>query len=238
MNTRKNRNQDRPDKAGPAIRDAASVLLFRDTDSGRRVLTGQRGSAAAFMPNKFVFPGGAIGTEDRDIDLATPLEPSCMSRLARTAPPEIVSMLAPCAVRELSEETGLMLAETSEQRQLHEHPSWRAFFDSGLTPSAKGLVYFYRALTPPGLPRRFDTRFFLGILGEVPLAGDPDDFSNASDELGRLQWSLVSDAQLLDLPYISRVVLKEALLVLKGERPPRSVPFHFFENGRKRIVRE
>lgn len=238
MNTRQNRNQDRPDTAAPAIRDAASVLLFRDTDSGRRVLTGQRGSAAAFMPNKFVFPGGAVGKEDRDVALATPLGPSCMSRLARTAPPEIVSMLAPCAVRELSEETGLMLAETSEQRRFHEHPSWKAFFDSGLAPSAKGLVYFYRALTPPGLPRRFDTRFFLGVLGEVPLAGDPDNFSGASDELGRLQWFPVSEAQELDLPCISRIVLNEALLVLENERPPPSVPFHFFENGRKRIVRE
>jgi len=237
MDIRKDRKQDGPDITDPAIRDAASVLLFRDADSSPRVLIGQRGSTAVFMPNKFVFPGGAVGKEDRDVALATPLGSACISRLARSAPPEIVSLLAPCAVRELSEETGLMLAEKSEQRRLHEHPSWKAFFGSNLVPSAKGLVYFYRALTPPGLPRRFDTRFFLGVLGEVSLAGDPDDFSGASDELGRLQWFPVSDAQELDLPYISRVVLNEAMLVLKNERPPPSVPFHFFENGRKRIVR-
>ena len=222
----------------PAIRDAASVLLFRDTSSCPRVLVGQRGSAAAFMPNKFVFPGGAVGKGDRGIALATPLGPTCMSRLARPASPEIASMLASCAIREFSEETGLMLAEKSEQRQRHAHPSWKAFVDSGLVPSAKGLVYFYRALTPPDLPRRFDTRFFLGILGEVPFAGDPDDFAEASDELGRLQWLPVSDAQNLDLPYISRVVLNEALLVLENERPPPSVPFHFFKNGQVQIVRE
>ena len=230
--------QEGPDMTDPAIRDAASVLLFRDMDSCPRVLVGQRGSAAAFMPNKFVFPGGAVGEEDGGIALATPLGPTCISRLARTTSPETVSMLASCAVRELSEETGLMLAEKSEQRRLHAHPSWKVFFDSGLIPSAKGLVYFYRALTPPGLPRRFDTRFFLGVLGEVPLAGDPDDFAQASDELERLQWFPVSDAQHLDLPYISRVVLNEALLVLENERPPPSAPFHFFENGRVRIVRE
>ena len=222
----------------PAIRDAASVLLFRDTNSCPRVLVGQRGRAAAFMPNKFVFPGGAVGKEDRGIALATPLGPTCISRLARTASPEIVSMLASCAVREFYEETGLKLAEPLEQRRPHANPNWKAFFDSGLIPSAKGLVYFYRALTPPGLPRRFDTRFFLGVLGEVPLAGDPDDFADASDELERLQWFPVSDAQNLDLPYISRVVLDEALLVLENERPPPSVPFHFFKDGRVRVVRE
>ena len=238
MSNRKYRKQEGPDASSPSVRDAASVLLFRNADSCPRVLIGQRSNAAAFMPNKFVFPGGAVGREDRDVALATPLGPSCMSRLAQTAPLWVASMLAPCAVRELSEETGLKLAEKSERRQFNEHPSWRAFSDSGLVPSAKGLVYFYRALTPPGLPRRFDTRFFLGVLGEVPLEGDPDNFSDASDELGRLQWFPVSDAQELDLPYISRVVLNEAMLVLQNERPPPSVPFHFFENGRKRIVRE
>lgn len=222
----------------PAIRDAASVLLFRDTNSCPRVLVGRRGRAAAFMPNKFVFPGGAVGKEDHGIALATPLGPTCISRLARTASLEIVSMLASCAVREFYEETGLKLAEPLEQRRPHANPNWKAFFDSGLIPSAKGLVYFYRALTPPGLPRRFDTRFFLGVLGEVPLAGDPDDFADATDELERLQWFPVSDAQNLDLPYISRVVLDEALLVLENERPPPSVPFHFFKDGRVRIVRE
>ena len=43
-----------------AIRNAATVILLRDRLENPRVLMGQRGANAAFMPNKFVFPGGAV----------------------------------------------------------------------------------------------------------------------------------------------------------------------------------
>ena len=43
-----------------AIRNAATVILLRDRLENPRVLMGQRGAKAAFMPNKFVFPGGAV----------------------------------------------------------------------------------------------------------------------------------------------------------------------------------
>ncbi|MFP4406139.1 MAG: DNA mismatch repair protein MutT, partial [Rhodosalinus sp.] len=42
------------------VRDAATVIVLRDRDTRPRILMGQRGSAAAFMPNKVVFPGGAV----------------------------------------------------------------------------------------------------------------------------------------------------------------------------------
>ncbi len=37
-----------------AIRDAATVILVRDAGTRPRVLMGQRGAGAAFMPSKFV----------------------------------------------------------------------------------------------------------------------------------------------------------------------------------------
>ena len=47
-----------------AIRNAATVILLRDQLENPRVLMGQRDANAAFMPNKFVFPGGAVDAED------------------------------------------------------------------------------------------------------------------------------------------------------------------------------
>ena len=53
-----------------AIRNAATVILLRDRLENPRVLMGQRGANAAFMPNKFVFPGGAVDAADANIALA------------------------------------------------------------------------------------------------------------------------------------------------------------------------
>jgi len=52
------------------IRNAATIILLRNRLENPSVLMGQRGAKAAFMPNKFVFPGGAVDAEDANITLA------------------------------------------------------------------------------------------------------------------------------------------------------------------------
>ena len=51
------------------IKDAASVILIRNSKSNPSVLMGQRGKNASFMPNKFVFPGGAVEKNDFQVNL-------------------------------------------------------------------------------------------------------------------------------------------------------------------------
>ena len=82
--------------AGTPIRDAATVILVRRGPQGPSVLMGQRGAGAAFMPNKYVFPGGAIDAADADVPLATPLAPGCAARLREQS----ASGLAPVIAQE------------------------------------------------------------------------------------------------------------------------------------------
>lgn len=203
------------------IRDAATVILVRDAATGPRVLMGQRGAGAVFMPNKFVFPGGAVDPADAGVTLADPISPVCAARLAEDAPTPGASALAAGAIRELWEETGLVLGRPGDWPGAP--PDWLDFAGTGHRPSAAALTFVFRAITPPGRPRRFDARFFLADATRV--AGDPDDFSRASDELSRLQWIPLDEVRGFQLPFITEVVLAEIAARLPDLGPPPSVPF-------------
>ena len=189
------------------IRDASSVVLLRDADSTPKVLMGQRGKTAAFMPNKYVFPGGAVDPEDAHAALPGIPSTKCLSRLGDVGP----ALLA-AALRETWEETGLTLRK------------------------CEGLHYFFRAITPPGRPRRFDARFFLADANSLAEA-DLDDFSQASDELRHLHWVPLPEARALNLPFITEVVLAEVEALAKTKAPPKSVPFFDNSTGISRFLR-
>ncbi len=205
------------------IRPAATVIVLRDFPDAPRILMGQRGAKAAFMPNKFVFPGGRVDDSDAAIDLMTPLPEACAARLRHRAQDTTPTALAAAAIRELWEETGQILGHPAPWPDAPD--DWAGFAAKGFRPHAGGLTFFFRAITPPGRPRRFDARFFL--LRAEDLATDPDDFSDATDELSHLSWVSLSQARALDLPFITSVVLGE-LAGLTEIAPPPSVPF--FEN--------
>ncbi len=219
---------------GPAIRPAATVILVRRMADGPRVLMGQRGARAAFMPELFVFPGGAVDDDDLALDGPVALAPETAARLAVETPPELVGALARAAVRELWEETGLILGlpdPAAAGRAVP--PEWRGFHAAGFVPHTAALRFVFRAITPPGRPRRFDARFFLA--DAEALAAGGDDFSGAGGELAHLQWLDLAAARALPLPFITEVVLSEieALLGAPGEQ--RGVPFFHQVAGRGRF---
>jgi 8-oxo-dGTP pyrophosphatase MutT (NUDIX family) len=185
------------------IRPAATVILWRDGPQGPRVLMGQRGAGAVFMPSKFVFPGGGVDPEDAA--LPGYLQTGCTRRLALLAEgAPVPDVLVAAALRELAEETGLRAA----------------------TPVEGALRFVFRAITPPGRTRRFDARFFLA--DAQALDCDPEDFAAASGELQHLRWLALPEARALDLPFITEVVLAEvSALVAGGDQP--GVPF--FDNS-------
>lgn len=213
------------------IRDAATVIVVRDAQApDPRVLMGQRGKAAAFMPGRFVFPGGAVDRGDADVPLATTGAEPCLSRLARGTSPRLAHALLVAGIRELWEETGQILAEPGAWADFAPGPvpeDWAGFAARGFIPSAQGMALVFRAITPPGRPRRFDARFF--TVDASRLATDPDDFSQASGELGALSWIPLSEVRAFPLPFITRVVLAEVAQRLPRLDAPARVPF--FDNS-------
>ncbi len=205
-----------------AIRDAATVIVLRDRMRNPRILMGQRGAQAAFMPNKFVFPGGAVDATDAGVPFVEPLSELCRSRLAEDTEGDLSDVLAAAAIRELWEETGQVLGRPGHWPGQVPDP-WMEFAATGNRPNAGALQFVFRAITPPGRPRRFDARFFL--LDADDLATDIDDFSQASDELSHLQWIPLNEVRNFDLPFITEVVLAEVAARARENTPPVSVPF-------------
>ena len=206
-----------------AIRNASTVIALRDRLNDPHVLMGQRGAKAAFMPSKFVFPGGAVDAADAAVPLACPLPELCVDRLREDSNEDLSHALAAAAIRELWEETGLVLGRQGTWPGTVPE-DWKGFAGAGYVPSAQALQFVFRAITPPGRPRRFDARFFLVDADEI--SGDLDDFSAASDELSHLQWVPLAKArEEYDLPFITEVVLAEVAARAHDPAPPASVPF-------------
>ena len=202
------------------IRDASTLILVRDAETRPTILMGQRGRTAAFMPDKFVFPGGAVDLADAALPLPSPLGEPCRTRLSTRNTGASPEALAIAAIRELWEETGLRLGRP--QPWTAPEP-WRRFTEGGLAPDTAALRFFFRAVTPPGRPRRFDARFFLADARAI--ADDPDDFSNAEDELSHLHWVPLDEVRSLNLPFITRIVLGELQAHLPALGAPKGVPF-------------
>lgn len=185
-----------PTDAAEPIRPAATVILWRTGASGPEVLMGQRGTAAVFMPSKFVFPGGRVDPGD---DIAPlPFSATCLPRLAERSEDATAAALGGAAIRELAEETGLRF-----------RPGGR-------------MQFVFRAITPPGRTRRFDARFFLAPATLVE--GDAEGFTAASGELSLLHWIGLDRVRQLDLPFVTEVVLCEVAAILGGADQP-GVPF-------------
>lgn len=206
------------------IRNAATVIVVRNKHDNPSVLMGQRGVNAAFMPSKFVFPGGAVDDQDLSIDIKKSINEVCKNRLLKENENGPWNALVAAAIRELFEETGQIIGVEQEWRE--PPSSWRGFAKTGYVPDASHMSFVFRAITPPGRPRRFDARFFL--IQAEELQTDLDDFSMASDELSHLQWIPLTDTKNFDLPFITQVVLAEIAGNLMNSGPPAQVPF--FQN--------
>ncbi len=190
------------------LRDAATLIVVRRDDGRPRILLGQRHGSHAFMPNKFVFPGGRLDPADCRVrpvrDLHATTLAKLMTRMRDEADrPARARGLAHAAIREAYEETGLLVGRDS----------------AGDAPDLSGLVYFARAVTPPGRSRRFDSRFFVADATTVSNLDRPE--HEGSGELLDLRWFSLAEALALDLPAITKDILARLAPWLDQGPPPR-----------------
>ena len=96
-----------PELTPAPLRQAATVLLVRDTPDGWEVLMTKRSSRASFAADLYVFPGGAVDAADQAIQ---------QQQLFRHQPLQEGEPLtwALAALRESFEEVGVLLATRAD----------------------------------------------------------------------------------------------------------------------------
>lgn len=152
-------------------RAAASVLLLRDTAEGPEVLMLRRAERDGDLRSgAAVFPGGVLDERDRAAHGCV-IGDDDATWSARLGVAEGGLDYLVAALRECFEEVGLLLADRPFDPAVAQ--PWRDRLQNGevgaaefcaalgLRFDARGLHYWSHWLTPPGVPKRFDTRFFV-----------------------------------------------------------------------------
>jgi 8-oxo-dGTP pyrophosphatase MutT (NUDIX family) len=150
---------------------AATVLLLRDGAAGLEVFMVIRNHQIDFASGALVFPGGKLDPQDTDPRVLARLSAAATSALDATQAP-----LRAAAIREVFEESGIFLARRADASALLPDlvtASWQQglnaqqlsmadIIESGnLTLAGDQLVHFSHWITPPMMPKRFDTHFYL-----------------------------------------------------------------------------
>lgn len=215
-------------------RDASTLIVLDRTHGEPKVLLGRRHHGHVFMPGKFVFPGGRVETSDYSTAVASPLDSEAERRLMmRVSRPSQgrARALAVAAIRELAEETGLLIGrKVSDAPGAASGPAAAA-----VVPDLAGLFFVARAITPPRRLRRFDTRFF--VADAEAIAHRIEGLVTPESELVELVWMPLAAARELDMVTVTKVVLVELETRLaEGLSHQKPVPFYHMRN--RRIVRE
>lgn len=176
-------------KADRPPRAAATLVVVRDGEAGIEVLLSRRAERGDQSSGAWVFPGGVVDAVDRashgcggGLDDAEASE--------RLGLPQYGLDYYIAAVRECFEESGLLFATRAGEQGLVRLDDaagsalgeWRGPLHRGertlgemcarfgLSLALDRLVYLSHWLTPLGLPKRFDTRFFIAAAPDSQVA--------------------------------------------------------------------
>lgn len=156
-----------PRDAG-APRDAATLVVLRETAAEPEVLLTVRPQHLRFMGGATVFPGGAVAPADLDPRWgdASALSSEAASARLGMERPDLALALFVCALREAFEEVGYIVGEGPTDRLRPKDAEEPGRFlerclESGIVLATDTLIPAGSWVTPLGSPVRFNARFFL-----------------------------------------------------------------------------
>ncbi len=244
---------------------ASAVMLLRGTASGQgiEVFMVRRVIQSDFMPDVYVFPGGSVSKDDRAAELVDGL---CKSVAASPGDPEgrtaLGSGARAAAIRELFEEAGILLAYDAEKllaitkQEVERFDTYRKAFNERkgslvemahtehLTLATDLLDYFAHWITPEGMPKRFNTHFFLTTA--------PDEQQAAHDRLETSEGIWISPIEALtrferkEFPLVFATIyqlrelaafgsVQEALKSTEKQHVSTRIPVLVQESGKTRV---
>jgi 8-oxo-dGTP pyrophosphatase MutT (NUDIX family) len=177
------------------VRDAATVILLRPGAGEPDVWMLTRAAEMTFAAGMSVFPGGRVDAGDGDLPWSGRPAEIFASELGE--PVEAARALVGAAVREVFEETGVLLsvpgaslARLQPAVESGELPFADLLAQHGLAIDADALRPWARWITPASerSRRRYDTRFFVAAL---PPGAEAADLTSESTVGG---WMSASDA--------------------------------------------
>ncbi|MGO1167774.1 MAG: NUDIX hydrolase [Janibacter sp.] len=175
---------------------ASTVMLVRDDEGPLEVFMLRRTGSMAFAASMHVFPGGGVDRRDAEDEL--PWAGPDVGEWAEALQTDEASarMLVAAAVREIFEETGVLLASPVDdeggaphldpevaaglraQLVAHEIGFGQVLLEHHLVLRSDLLRYRAHWITSEVEPRRYDTRFFVAA---VPEGQAPDGETSEAD---------------------------------------------------------
>ena len=244
---------------------ASAVMLLRDTTPGQgiEVFMVRRVIQSDFMPDVYVFPGGSVSQDDRAAELVDGLcKPVALSPADPEGRTQLGSGARAAAIRELFEEAGILLAYQAEkmlaipEQEVERFAAYRNAFNARkgslvemahtehLTLATDLLDYSAHWITPEGMPKRFDTHFFLTSAPEEQQAAH--DRLETSDGIWISPTEALARFELKEFPLVFATIyqlrelavfgsVQEALESTSKQRVPTRLPVLSREGGKTRV---
>lgn len=193
-------------------KDAASMIILKKIKKKTYVLMGRRPKSSKFMPNVYVFPGGALEKQDFLANKYFNFKLQSQRKKLKARDENHACAIFFTAIRETYEETGLYLS-TKVKKKIN-LSSFNGIYSENyykysLLPDLNKLTFFGRAITPSLFKKRFHARFFVSFInnfhGNIKTNGELED----------LEWINILDVKKKNIADVTEFMI-EQLIKLNG----------------------